>query len=292
MISLLSLFYVISFQFILICFHDTSKSAKEFKDYSQFYKTKYIFNCNIIYKPHIYHTFYKYIVLTLSLPCNVKYRKIQRDYKSVYNNYILFVYVIGLHECKNIISLENEVNRDILYLNIINHYFNITILFLESIHWININLNYDYLLKWDIDIIVNIPLLFIYINNQKKSINYAGYLYYKPRVCRNKNRICYIPYKIYKYSNLPSFVASGLLILSKYTSYRINKYHVMYKSYMIRDDQYIGVMCNKLLIKPIAINKYYIRQKVINKTLKYKSLLSYHTNSLSELSNIYKLLQV
>lgn len=187
------------------------------------------------------------------------------------------------------INYENHIFKDVLYLKIKNHYFNITLLFLSTINWININIKYDYLLKWDVDIIVNIPLLFIFINIHKQTINYCGYLYKRTRVCRNKTKICYVPYSIYNQSYLPFFIASGILILSNSAANKLDKYHKIYKSYMIRDDQYIGVMCNKLLIKPFPLNKYYIRIYTNNTKFNVNSLLAYHSNNINELNELYKL---
>lgn len=105
-----------------------------------------------------------------------------------------------------------------------NYYFNITYLFLEALFWINLKYSYKYLLKWDDDIVVNVPLLLLYTNLNQKPIHYSGYLYFTPKICRNKSRICYIPPSEYKYSFLHSFIASGFLILSKYTSMKIDYY--------------------------------------------------------------------
>lgn len=287
---ILCIYLYIHFNIIFYNFVKKIHTHKEFNDYSQFYNFSFPHNSKKIYTPHIKNSFYKYIVITISTPCNINSRDIQRFYRYNYIKNILFIFVIGIFECNSIVYYEKIIYGDILYLHITNHYFNITMLFFESINWVNMNLKYDYLIKWDVDIVVNIPLMFLFINIQKSYINYSGYLYNKTRVCRNKSKICYIPYSIYNNSYLPSFAASGILILSNYLSFKLDKYNKNYKWYMIRDDQYIGVICNKLLIKPIPINKYYIRVNTYNTSFDIKSLLSYHSNSISELNNLYKLL--
>lgn len=268
------------------------KTLKIFDDYSQFYNMKYIYNSNIIYKPNTKYSFYKYIVITLSNPCDSKSRVIQRHYRLKYHRNILFVYVVGLNECKSLLYCEKEIYRDILYLNIKNHYFNITMLLLATINWINMNIKYDYLIKLDVDILTNIPLLFIFINTLKHKLHYSGYLYNKTRVCRDKTRICFVPYSIFNFSYLPSFVASGLLILSNFASYKLDEYHKIYNKYMIRDDQYIGVICDILSIRPHPINKYYKRVNSYNTSFNIRSFLSYHTSNIDELNKLYKLVYI
>lgn len=279
--------YTVSLYSILFYSKENLNSINKFDDYSKFYQTNYSCKCNKIYKPNIKKGFYVYVVLTLSNPCNIIVRNIQRYYRSKFCYRILFIYVTGISECKNLIYYEKYIFGDILYLNIKNHYFNITLLFLKTINWINMNLKYDYLIKWDDDIIVNIPLLFIFVNTQKLKLHYSGYMYNKTKVCRNRSKICFVPYSIYNESYLPPFIASGILILSNFASHKLDKYHKIYKSYLIRDDQYIGVIYNLISIKPLSINKYYIRVNVYNTSFKIKTLLSYHTNNINELIALY-----
>lgn len=167
-----------------------------------------------------------------------------------------------------------------------NYYFNITYLFLEALFWINLKYSYKYLLKWDDDIVVNVPLLLLYTNLNQKPIHYSGYLYFTPKIYRNKSRICYIPPSEYIYSFLPSFIASGLLILSKYTSMKIDYYHRIHQLYIIRDDQYIGILCKILSIKPSSLNKYHRRSKRDNNNYKLKYLITYHADNFYDLKFI------
>lgn len=245
----------------MFCFNTVN--LKFYNDYSKLY-FKHTKKCNKLLTPFISNNYYKLIILTISNPGSISKRLAQRYNKEDFNRNILFIYVIGESNCKKCIHYESKEWRDILYLQIKNSYFNLTYLFIESISWINSKLKYDFLLKWDDDIIVNVPLLLLYINAEVKKLHYRGYMYNKTAICRKKIKICYIPYHIYKYTYIPTFIASGLLILSYTTIQKIEHFHKLYNSYLIRDDQYIGVICNKLSIKPSSLNKYYIRCKMNN----------------------------
>lgn len=270
----------------MIIYYCNIETTNRSKDYSRYY-SYYVYNSSKIFSPAIEKEFYRYIFITISNPINIYKRNIQRYYKKYYKNCSLSFYVIGNSNFMNLTYYENKIYNDVLSFKIKNNYFNITKIFLETISWIKTQITYDYIIKWDDDIIVNIPLFILYINLQRKTLHYTGYLYEKTTICRNKKIICYIPYHIYRYSLLPSFPASGLLILSRNTSQYISYYHKLYKSYMIRDDQYIGVLCNIISIAPSSINKYYIRKNSYNKSTLF-NLMAYHTYNEHELYYIYK----
>lgn len=262
---------------VLLC--DT-KSKKFFNNYKIFYKLLSYTNYEEIYTPKFDSSYIKYVILTISNPCNFRNRCIQRKHRINYLKNMLFIYVIGDNKCRKEIYYESKTYEDVLLLRCKNHYFNITLLFLSSLLWVKNNICYDYLIKWDDDIIVNIPLLNIFINliKIKKNDFYYGYIYNNTKICRDKNKLCYIPFLAYKYISLPSFAASGLLLLSKNTSKRIDLFHKLYKSYTIRDDQYLGVLCNILSIKPNQINKYYDRNNKNNYRNRRSNFLAYHSD--------------
>lgn len=281
--------YLIVYIFIYllnsICFNYRNK--KHNNDYSSFYNNIEL-SYEKIYMPNLTYKFYKFIIITISDPRNVAKRYIQRLYKDKYSRDLLFIYVIGDGRCKNFICYESKWFNDILYIHIKNNYFNLTTLFLVALKWINKKIKYDYIMKWDDDIIINIPLLYIFINIQMNIVQYCGYLYNATSICRKKNRICYIPFFRYRYTYLPPFIASGVLILNHNASQSIDNYHTKFKSYLIRDDQYIGVIYNILAIKPSSLSKYYIRCITNSKKIKLYNFLSYHTNNDFELYFLYK----
>lgn len=258
-------------------------------NYSLFYILKNKVNFRYIYSPKIRKRYIKFVVLTISNACNINHRLIQRYFRSsFYNDNIFFIFLLGKNKCRNIINHESKLYKDILYINIINNYFNITLMFLNSINWINENFLYDYILKWDDDIVVNFPLLNLFINIQNHTVNYCGYFYHKTKICRNKSRICYIPFFAYRYTYLPPFIASGLLILSKYVSINIYRLYRSYKPYMIRDDQYLGALCSILTVKPIGINRYYNRRGKCESCI--RRYISYHSYNAHELYALYKMI--
>lgn len=69
---------------ILLLFYKNTKTIKRFDDYSKFYQMNYSYNCNKIYKPYTQYSFYKYIIITLSNPCDAAHRIIQRYYRFDY----------------------------------------------------------------------------------------------------------------------------------------------------------------------------------------------------------------
>lgn len=264
---------------------------RDYTDFAIFYNINVEEKNYIILKPLHSLSFYKIITLTISSPCNYFRRNIIRQYISKFQIYAYHIFVIGKCNCKKLIYQESRIHKDILFINYYNHYFNITPILLIALNWINNKFHYNYLIKWDDDIILNIPLLLLYINNHIEALNYCGFFYNKTGICRNRNRICYIPFRLYKYIYIPSFVASGILILSLSISRSINLYRNIYKRYMIRDDQYIGVICKILSIKPVALNNYYFRSCRTTNITKIKQLIAYHTFHYSDLYLIYKLIQ-
>lgn len=181
-----------------------------------FYNIKFI-KTNFGTIPTISFSFYKYIFVTISNPCKIIYREIQRKFNFIYIKNILHIFVTGYSECKNIVYEEYNHYKDILILSTKNHYFNITSYFIQAVTWIDRNIKYNYIIKWYDDIIINLPLFQFFINLKNNEIHYGGFIYNSTKICRNKKNICYVPFKIYRYITIPSFSASGMLILSSIT---------------------------------------------------------------------------
>lgn len=152
-------------------------------------------------------------------------------------------------------------NSNILGVDIIDNYYNLTILTSNIFkYYILNNLKSDYLIKNDDDIYPNIPLIFIYINLYINKSKISGFYYPKMRVSRNVSSSVYLPYYLYPFNTFPAFVAGGFVIIhSNYISSFYMELNIK-KEILYREDMHMALIYKKYNIQYQKLNKYYHRK--------------------------------
>lgn len=167
-------------------------------------------------------------------------------------------------------KIKNENNNDIIGVDIVDSYYNLTILTSYIYKYYNIyNLLSDYVIKIDDDIYPNIPIIIIYINLYINKLKISGYYYKKMNVNRNRYSTNYLPKSIYPSDIFPNFVAGGFVIINSNLIILLYKELLKEKRFIYREDMHMGVIYANLNLKLQKLNYYYHRRK-LNITLKNK----------------------
>lgn len=106
--------------------------------------------------------------------------------------------------------IKNENKNDIIGIDIIDSYYNLTI-FTANIYkyYLVNNLSSDFIVKIDDDVYPNLQLIFLYINIYINKSRISGYFYKAMKVTRNINSSIYLPKSIYPFKIFPDFVTGG-----------------------------------------------------------------------------------
>lgn len=167
-------------------------------------------------------------------------------------------------------EIEKENKNDIIGVDILNSYYNLTILTSNIYkYYITFNLYSDYIIKIDDDIYPNIPIIVIYISVYINKLKISGYYYNKMKVSRNRNSSVYLPKSIYPYKIFPNFLAGGFVITHSNLIFKLYKEILKEKRIIYREDMHMAVIYEKLNIKFQKLNYYYHR-KERNITFKIK----------------------
>lgn len=171
-------------------------------------------------------------------------------------------------------SIKNQYERNIIGIDIIDNYYNLTILSSNIYKYYTLfKLRSDYIIKNDDDIYPNIPIIYLYINTYIDKYKISGYFYAKMKVNRDENSSVYLPYSLYPSIHFPSFVAGGFVITHSSLIPSIYKELLKEKKIIYREDMHLAVIYSKLKIAFQNINRYYHRkEKNIMKIKKHKDI--------------------
>jgi len=151
---------------------------------------------------------------------------------------------------------ESRSFGDLIICDYVDHYGKILNKLLASFKWavsVVDKYKYQYILKTDDDVFVNIPRLFRWIDDvgSKMSHVYAGVLY-SGDVVRDKTHRHYVSKEELPYDYFPEFCTGPAILLSKNLLPKIvelsKKIHRI-----IPDDAYIGLIMNELKVKPTRL---------------------------------------
>lgn len=243
------------------------------KEINKLYTIKelFIYNYSIV---STLKSYYKVILFIFSSSNNTyKRNRIKKSWiKICLHLSCNYLFVIATKGNLSKIKIENK--NDILGLDIINSYYNLTILTANIYKYsIVYNLCCDYILKIDDDIYPNIPILFLYINIYINKSKVSGFFYSKTKVTRNINSLIYLPKSIYPLDIFPDFVAGGFVVINSKLILPIYKELLKVKRIIYREDMHMAIIYKRLNITFQKLNYYYHRkQKIITQKNKINDI--------------------
>lgn len=185
------------------------------------------------------------------------YRKC--SYKSKQVKVIYITSKSSSNKINNKLRYESEIYKDILQFNEISSYFNLSIQTVHMIIW-SINIKFKYLLKTDIDVLINIPLILRYI-----MVYNSTYQYYamgrksKAFVIRNKKYSHYIPYEIIKENLYPPYLQGVGYIIPYNTVILLQESIKKVKPRIWIEDVFMGYMFKYTNVSLIDLSNYILR---------------------------------
>lgn len=219
----------------------------------------FIYNYSIISKNQKYYKIL-FFIESSSLHTN-KRKKIKKSWINLCLktscNYYFVIATKGILD-----SIKEENENDIIGVDIVDDYYNLTIITSNIYkYYILNNLYSDYIIKIDDDIFPNIPIIFIYINLYIIRSMISGYYYSRMKVKRNKNSSNYLLKSIYPHNIFPNFVAGGFVITNSKLIHLLYIELIKERRIINREDMHMGVIYSKLNIKFQKLNYYYHRNQ-------------------------------
>ena len=167
------------------------------------------------------------------------------------------VFVIGRsRDTKDNILNEEEAmsNKDILLVNITDHYRNLTLKTIEFIRWSSKFCSANYILKTDDDCYVNVPNLFNFLHFHNKELSkidiYMGRIQWMMPPVRDNSSRYYIPEKEYSENMLPPYAAGGGYLYSGHLNSKLAR-AVSTKRVISNEDAYVGLLMRSLKVHPL-----------------------------------------
>ena len=222
-------------------------------DYDQVLRKPQIFHYrkdqtigNLISKTECSKNHIALLILITSHPYNIYRRETIRktwgSYSTQYlkNDFRTFFVSAKVENEIMMSKFYDEVNKykDILLGNFYENFYNLSLKVDISLEWSYKHCSFDYLLKADDDVFVNLPLLFSRLPSHKNERLYLGYCYFYPYVKSDgKYRV-----NVKEYNQLiyPNYCAGGAFIFD-YKAIKSIVPYIFQKQFKI-DDVYIGML--------------------------------------------------
>lgn len=193
-------------------------------------------------------------------------------------NAIMVIYITSKSKNDEInkkLKYESDIYKDILQFNEISSYFNLTIQTIHMIVW-SCNMNFKYLLKSDIDVFINIPLILYWIKKYNNKHNYyAVGKISKTFVIRDKKYSHYVPTEIIKENMFPPYLQGVGYIIPYNTVKLLSNSIEKVKPRIWIEDVFMGYMFKYNNISLNDISKYILRDIPINITKLFKNIKHY-----------------
>ena len=156
--------------------------------------------------------------------------------------------ITKLKRMEKICKQENALHRDLIKLDFVEDFYNLTYKLWKGFSWALNNAMFSYLLKVDDDVFVNVPKLLIFLQDPKvpKSKLYAGNCYESARVQRDGKYG--ISKKDYPNASYPGYCSGGGFVLSRDVAHKIVELYD-HKKAIIIDDVYVGILVNQAGVK-------------------------------------------
>ncbi|XP_066930767.1 beta-1,3-galactosyltransferase 5-like [Clytia hemisphaerica] len=156
-------------------------------------------------------------------------------------------------------SLESTIHKDMLIMNRTENYWDLSRKFMLGFLWSLENCQFDYLLKTDDDVFVNIPTLFKLIHKdpfvlKHKDRLYAGHMYEGLGPHRNNFSKWYVSKEEWAPKNYPPFAPGMAVILSRFVIKKMVPYFDWVKPFKL-EDVYIGMLVNYANVSGVGIRK-------------------------------------
>ena len=160
------------------------------------------------------------------------------------------IFVVGKSNQTNkikteeVYKLENAVHGDLLKLDFVEDFYNLSHKVWKSFNWVLNNVMFSYLLKVDDDVFVNVPQLLIFLKSASTPTFklYVGNCHAKARV-RRKGRYA-VSKKDYSNKYYPSYCSGGGFILSKDVVHDVVEHYNQQEALVI-DDVYVGLLIQR-----------------------------------------------
>ena len=149
--------------------------------------------------------------------------------------------------------MEAKKYGDIIIGDFPDTYRNITQKLMMAFKWASTQ-NYEYLLKTDDDVYINIPSLIKWINKQSdpKKPLYAGVLY-RANVIRDPSHRHFVSWNDLQQKRYPWYPKGALYVLSSNVVYEMVQIVKRVKIITV-DDAYVGVLASYLGVKPVRLH--------------------------------------
>ncbi|XP_066916636.1 beta-1,3-galactosyltransferase 5-like [Clytia hemisphaerica] len=208
----------------------------------------------ILVNSHIEHR-EKRESIRLSWGNTTKFTDHRRKYN--YTTYKTY-FVTGYQE--NVITeakFESSIYRDLLITNRTENYWDLSRRLIFGFLWSLESCSYNYLLKTDDDVFVNIPNLFALIYKdpfvlKHKDRIFAGFIYPKNGPIRDPSSKWYVSKDEWSPDYYPFFASGMANILSRLVVEKIRPYFDWQNPFRL-DDVYIGILINRAKIPGIGI---------------------------------------
>lgn len=176
------------------------------------------------------------------------------------------------YEVNKKLKYESDLYKDILQYNEISSYFNLSIQTVHMIKW-SCNIDFKYLLKSDIDVYINIPLILNWIKIYNTSDKYfAMGKISKTYILRDKKYSHYIPIEIIKENMFPPYLQGVGYIIPYKTVLLLSKSIEKVKPRIWVEDVFMGYMFKYNHISLIDISKYIVRDLPYNISILFNNI--------------------
>ena len=201
---------------------------------------------------------YKLLILVTSKPENA-YRRanIRTTWGSAWHNKIDMpawrtIFQLGKSSASTVnnnITHEQDRHKDMIQGNFTDSFYNLPLKVIMGFQWATLHCQFNYLLKVDDDVFVNIPNVFNFLDSEytPSTSLYAGHVHFRAKVEREGKYM--VSSEEYFYETYPRFVSGGGIILSSDVVRDMVKAHDE-KNIFKLDDVYIGFLALKIGVDP------------------------------------------
>lgn len=175
-----------------------------------------------------------------------------RSLKQHQTNEFRTYFVVGKiddQDTMNKLEKESKQHNDIIIGDYNEHFYNLSYKFETIFEWAYKYCSYDYLLKTDDDVFVNLPLVMDLLGHAKTPKNkvYLGLRHHHPRVARSGKYS--VTYEEYAAKTYPDYCGGGAVIFSNDVVKNVIPY--FQKSPFKLDDVYVGMLVYNSGCEPI-----------------------------------------
>ena len=169
---------------------------------------------------------------------------------------IKYAFLLGYaHDLQYIVDIEQHIYQDIIQEDFYDTYRNNTYKTIMGFNWI---VEYckkaQYVLFLDDDMYLNVNMLRTYLNNIGRTRNrhvFSGIFAHESPPVRVNTSKHFVSLTVYPYNIYPDYLA-GSFILASYDVICLFQAVFPYIKYLPIDDSYLGIVANKLKIKPVS----------------------------------------